>query len=74
MKMPTFTVTSAAAETVMSLFPANEDGRVYYPMLFTHEKPFEELFCICLQLLNKTWKEMRAAAADFSKVMAKCVS
>ncbi|KAK2162225.1 hypothetical protein LSH36_101g00020 [Paralvinella palmiformis] len=49
--------------------PPTEDGRVYYPMLFTHEKPFEELFCICLQLLNKTWKEMRAAAADFSKVL-----
>ncbi|KAI2648401.1 Engulfment and cell motility protein 3 [Labeo rohita] len=29
----------------------------------------EELFCICIQLLNKTWKEMRATQEDFDKVM-----
>ncbi|XP_068882742.1 engulfment and cell motility protein 3 isoform X3 [Aphelocoma coerulescens] len=30
---------------------------------------FEELFCICIQLVNKTWKEMRATQEDFDKVM-----
>ncbi|KAM3838600.1 engulfment and cell motility protein 2 isoform 3-T3 [Vipera latastei] len=29
----------------------------------------EELFAICMQLLNRTWKEMRATAEDFHKVM-----
>ncbi len=37
-------------------------------MFFAHDRPFEEFFCICIQLLNKTWKEMRATAADFHKV------
>ncbi|XP_016115051.1 engulfment and cell motility protein 3-like [Sinocyclocheilus grahami] len=32
-------------------------------------KLLEELFCICIQLLNKTWKEMRATQEDFDKVM-----
>lgn len=32
------------------------------------DKPFEELFCICSQLVTKTWKEMRATAEDFDKV------
>lgn len=37
-------------------------------MFFTHDRAFEELFAICIQLLNKTWKEMRATAEDFNKV------
>uniref|UniRef100_A0A8C2T4A4 Engulfment and cell motility 2 n=1 Tax=Coturnix japonica TaxID=93934 RepID=A0A8C2T4A4_COTJA len=41
----------------------------YHPMFFTHDRAFEELFAICIQLLNKTWKEMRATAEDFNKVM-----
>ncbi|KAF3833809.1 hypothetical protein F7725_025013 [Dissostichus mawsoni] len=28
-----------------------------------------QFFCICIQLLNKTWKEMRATSEDFNKVM-----
>ena len=39
-------------------------------MFFTHDRAFEELFGICIQLLNKTWKEMRATAEDFNKVSA----
>lgn len=39
-------------------------------MFFTHDRAFEELFGICIQLLNKTWKEMRATAEDFNKVRA----
>jgi hypothetical protein len=27
-----------------------------------------KLFCICIQLLNKTWREMRASEEDFPKV------
>lgn len=37
-------------------------------MFFTHDQALEELFAIGIQLLNKTWKEMRATAEDFHKV------
>uniref|UniRef100_A0A8D2KXV6 Engulfment and cell motility 2 n=1 Tax=Varanus komodoensis TaxID=61221 RepID=A0A8D2KXV6_VARKO len=47
----------------------NEGRNDYHPMFFTHDRAFEELFTICIQLLNKTWKEMRATAEDFNKVM-----
>ncbi|KAG7248040.1 hypothetical protein CRUP_010639 [Coryphaenoides rupestris] len=36
-------------------------------MFFTHDRSFEEFFCTCIQLLNKTWKEMRATSEDFNK-------
>lgn len=49
---------------------ANEGRNDYHPMFFTHDRAFEELFGICIQLLNKTWKEMRATAEDFNKVRA----
>uniref|UniRef100_A0A4W3JSA9 Engulfment and cell motility 2 n=1 Tax=Callorhinchus milii TaxID=7868 RepID=A0A4W3JSA9_CALMI len=47
----------------------NEGCNEYHPMFFTHERAFEEFFYICIQLLNKTWKEMRATSEDFNKVM-----
>ncbi|KAK0042903.1 engulfment and cell motility protein 1-like isoform X1, partial [Biomphalaria pfeifferi] len=47
----------------------SEDGETYYSMFFTHDKPFEEFFCICIQLLNKTWREMKATSDDFQKVL-----
>nr|XP_034337999.1 engulfment and cell motility protein 2 isoform X4 [Crassostrea gigas] len=49
--------------------PPQEEETAYYPMLFSHDKPFEEFFCICIQLLNKTWREMRASMEDFPKVL-----
>ncbi|XP_047383799.1 engulfment and cell motility protein 3 isoform X2 [Sciurus carolinensis] len=33
------------------------------------DQSFHELFCVAIQLLNKTWKEMRATQEDFDKVM-----
>nr|XP_014348276.1 PREDICTED: engulfment and cell motility protein 2 isoform X2 [Latimeria chalumnae] len=47
----------------------NEGRNDYHPMFFTHDRSFEEFFCVGIQLLNKTWKEMRATAEDFNKVM-----
>ena len=47
---------------------ANEGCNYYHPMFFTHDRAWEEFFCVCIQLLNKTWKEMRATAEDFNKV------
>ncbi|XP_047507479.1 engulfment and cell motility protein 1 [Pieris napi] len=48
----------------------SEQGQTYHPLFFTHDHPFEELFCICIVLLNKTWKEMRATTEDFVKVLS----
>nr|XP_029518684.1 engulfment and cell motility protein 1-like [Oncorhynchus nerka] len=46
----------------------SENCHDFHPMFFTHDRSFEEFFCICIQLLNKTWKEMRATSEDFNKV------
>ncbi|EDW80215.1 uncharacterized protein Dwil_GK21087 [Drosophila willistoni] len=45
--------------------PAEQSGD-FQPMFFTHDSPFEEFFCICVITLNRTWKDMRATAEDFS--------
>lgn len=37
-------------------------------MFFSQDQSFHELFCVSIQLLNKTWKEMRATQEDFDKV------
>ncbi|XP_017274560.1 engulfment and cell motility protein 3 [Kryptolebias marmoratus] len=49
--------------------PPTETGLDYHPIFFSQDKLMEELFCVCIQLLNKTWKEMRATQEDFDKVM-----
>ncbi|XP_044750351.1 engulfment and cell motility protein 1 isoform X1 [Coccinella septempunctata] len=46
----------------------SEQGASFQPLFFTHDHPFEECYCICILLLNKTWKEMRATSEDFCKV------
>ncbi|XP_047002136.1 engulfment and cell motility protein 1 [Schistocerca americana] len=50
--------------------PPSEQGQNFHPMFFTHDHPFEEFFCVCIVLLNKTWKEMRATTEDFVKVFS----
>uniref|UniRef100_A0A8C3GAW6 Engulfment and cell motility 3 n=1 Tax=Cyclopterus lumpus TaxID=8103 RepID=A0A8C3GAW6_CYCLU len=49
--------------------PPSETGSDYHPVFFSQDRLMEELFCVCIQLLNKTWKEMRATQEDFDKVM-----
>jgi len=49
--------------------PASEEGQIYYPIFFTHDHAFEEFYCICIQLVNKTWKEMKATSIDFTKAV-----
>ncbi|XP_056595332.1 engulfment and cell motility protein 3 isoform X2 [Triplophysa dalaica] len=49
--------------------PPSETGSDYHPIFFAQDRLLEELFCICIQLVNKTWKEMRATQEDFDKVM-----
>ncbi|ELU11056.1 hypothetical protein CAPTEDRAFT_228466 [Capitella teleta] len=50
--------------------PPSEEGQTYYPMFFTQERPFEEFYSNTIPTFNKTWREMRATAADFSKVLS----
>lgn len=50
--------------------PPMEQGQEFHPMFFTHDHPFEEFFCICIVILNKTWKDMRATNEDFTKVFS----
>ncbi|KAL8580329.1 hypothetical protein ACOMHN_039540 [Nucella lapillus] len=47
----------------------DDSSQTYYSMFFASEKPLEEFFCIVVQLLNKTWREMRATTTDFPKVL-----
>ncbi|CAM4541556.1 engulfment and cell motility protein 3 isoform X1 [Lepidochelys kempii] len=49
--------------------PCSETAQAFYLMFFGQDHFFEELFCICIQLQNKTWKEMRATQEDFDKVL-----
>ncbi|XP_074007570.1 engulfment and cell motility protein 3 isoform X1 [Numenius arquata] len=49
--------------------PCSETAQAFYPMFFGQDHFFEDLFCICIQLVNKTWKEMRATQEDFDKVL-----
>ncbi|KAA0202432.1 hypothetical protein HAZT_HAZT000449 [Hyalella azteca] len=50
--------------------PVVEDCTDLHPIFFSHDYPFEEIFCICINILDKTWKEMKATAEDFTKVMS----
>ncbi|PIK41202.1 putative engulfment and cell motility protein 1 [Apostichopus japonicus] len=53
-----------------NLSRAMETKQEYHPMFFSTDKAFEEFFCWCIKLFNKTWKEMRATLEDFKKVMS----
>lgn len=72
-----FAQTSVALTKVLcSLFRIGEQpvdiGYVteFIPLLILTEDPFKEIFCITIQLLFKTWREMRAGILDLEKVTA----
>lgn len=48
--------------------PPDPNCKVFHEMFFKSEHPFEEFFCYCVVLLNKTWRDMRATKEDFNKV------
>ena len=48
--------------------PEEPNCKVFHEMFFKSEHPFEEFFCYCVVLLNKTWRDMRATREDFRKV------
>ena len=41
----------------------------FIPMMVTSDEPFKEFFVVAVQILFKTWKEMRASVHDLEKVM-----
>ncbi len=47
----------------------SEIGYEFISVLVWNDEPFKEVFCICIQLLFKTWKEMKASVVDQEKVM-----
>ncbi|CAB1313556.1 unnamed protein product, partial [Coregonus sp. 'balchen'] len=59
----------ARSSIQLTLILSSETGSDYHPIFFSQDQLLDELFCICIQLLNKTWKEMRATQEDFHKVM-----
>jgi len=46
-----------------------EVGNEFHAMLYSHDHPVKELFCLCIVLFMKTWKEMNAIKEDFEKVL-----
>lgn len=48
--------------------PLSETSEAYQPMFFSSPQVFHELYSVTVQLLNKTWKEMRATSGDFNRV------
>ena len=48
--------------------PPSEIGYDYVPILVWTENAFKEVFCVVIQPLFKTWREMRASM-DLEKVM-----
>lgn len=53
---------------ILKIGESYDQAKDFHPMIFTHDHPFEEFFCVCIVALNKTWKDMRATSEDFSKV------
>ena len=49
--------------------PPSDLAYNFLPMLLWSDNPLEEIFCATIQLLFKTWREMRATEPDYEKVM-----
>ena len=41
----------------------------FIPVIVIHDDPFKDIFCVTIEQLFKTWKEMRASVLDLEKVM-----
>ncbi|XP_065827546.1 engulfment and cell motility protein 1-like [Oscarella lobularis] len=41
----------------------------YLPVFYAVNDVFMEIFCLCIQLVNKTWREMHATSTDIDRVM-----
>jgi len=61
-------LTKMLAEVLNVGAPISETSEEFQPMFFSSPHIFKELYSVTVQLLNKTWKEMRATSADFNRV------
>eukprot|EP00050_Salpingoeca_kvevrii_P018512 m.75339 g.75339 ORF g.75339 m.75339 type:complete len:717 (+) comp8077_c0_seq1:180-2330(+) len=46
--------------------PTRED---FLPLFYSVASPLRDMYCACIQLAAKTWREMEAKIVDFDKVM-----
>ncbi|XP_062501638.1 engulfment and cell motility protein 1-like [Corticium candelabrum] len=49
--------------------PPSETSQDYMPVFYACDNAFMEIFCVCINLMNKTWREMRATVNDLDRVM-----
>ncbi|KAL5515093.1 hypothetical protein EMCRGX_G000215 [Ephydatia muelleri] len=49
--------------------PPIELAHEFIPLIVTNDEPFKDIFGVTIQLLFKTWREMRASVLDLEKVM-----
>lgn len=63
-------LTKMLAEVLNVGASISDTSEEYQPIFFSSPFIFEELYSVTVQLLNKTWKEMRATAADFNRVIS----
>ena len=56
-------------DNILSTSSAAEGFR---PLLLTHDKAFEEIFCHAMLLFDKKWNIMNAVYIQFPEVLAAC--
>lgn len=54
--------------------PPSEEGNEIHEFFFTTDSPLEQFFSVCIVLLNRTWKEMKADAREDMENVIKAVS
>ena len=50
------------------MFLASGGEVEYLPVFYAVNDVFMEIFCLCIQLVNKTWREMHATSTDIDRV------
>ncbi|KAF2077957.1 hypothetical protein CYY_000757 [Polysphondylium violaceum] len=78
---PTCTAGINITQMLYDIFKIQEDINVninassdytLFPILFSHNKAFEEVYCITFQILDGTWDDMNGSYMDWSKIIT-CV-
>jgi len=65
-----YPVAVAGINVSQVLYTLFTDSTGIFNILFDHKNAFEEIYFICLKLLDTTWDEMDASYMDFPKVLA----
>jgi len=64
-----YPVAVAGINVSQVLYTLFTDSTGIFNILFDHKSAFEEIYFICLKLLDTTWDEMDASYMDFPKVL-----